>query len=68
MVKKDTLIEKVVTGTDGKAVYQAEMCIRDRSQACVIQKEIGASCPAMDISAACTGFIYALDVAAGRCV
>ena len=35
------------------------------SQACVIQKEIGASCPAMDISAACTGFIYALDVAAG---
>lgn len=35
------------------------------SQACVIQKEIAASCPAMDISAACTGFIYALDVAAG---
>lgn len=35
------------------------------SQACVIQKEIGAGCPAMDISAACTGFVYALDVAAG---
>ena len=35
------------------------------SQACIIQKELGASCPAMDISAACTGFMYALDVAAG---
>ena len=35
------------------------------SQACIIQNELGASCPAMDISAACTGFMYALDVAAG---
>ena len=35
------------------------------SQACVVQKELGASCPAMDIGAACTGFLYALDVAAG---
>lgn len=33
------------------------------AQACVIQKEIGASCPAFDINAACSGFIYALDVA-----
>lgn len=35
------------------------------SQACVIQKEIGATCPAFDINAACSGFIYALDVADG---
>lgn len=35
------------------------------SQACVVQKEIGASCPAFDINAACSGFIYALDVADG---
>ena len=35
------------------------------SQACVIQKEIGASCPAFDVNAACSGFIYALDIADG---
>ena len=33
------------------------------SEACMIQKEIGASCPAFDINGACTGFIYALDIA-----
>ena len=35
------------------------------SQGCMIQKEIGASCPAFDVNAACSGFIYALDIAAG---
>lgn len=35
------------------------------STACYIQKEVGAKCPAFDINAACSGFIYALDVAAG---
>jgi 3-oxoacyl-[acyl-carrier-protein] synthase-3 len=35
------------------------------SFACVIQKELGAKCPAFDINAACSGFIYALDVATG---
>ena len=35
------------------------------SQACVIQKEIGATCPAFDVNAACSGFIYALDIADG---
>lgn len=35
------------------------------SQACLIQKGLGASCPAFDINAACSGFIYSLDVAAG---
>ena len=33
------------------------------STACCIQKEIGAICPAFDINAACSGFIYALDIA-----
>lgn len=33
------------------------------SQACVIQKAIGASCPAFDLNAACSGFVYAMDVA-----
>ena len=31
--------------------------------ACIIQKEIGASCPAFDINAACPGFVYALETA-----
>ncbi len=34
------------------------------SLACQIQHAIGAKCPAVDINAACTGFIYALDFAA----
>lgn len=33
------------------------------SQACVIQGKIGADCPAFDINAACSGFIYALNIA-----
>lgn len=35
------------------------------SLACVVQERLRASCPAFDINAACTGFIYALDVAEG---
>jgi 3-oxoacyl-[acyl-carrier-protein] synthase-3 len=30
---------------------------------CIIQAEIGAKCPAFDINAACSGFIYGLNVA-----
>ncbi|MHB1484581.1 MAG: beta-ketoacyl-ACP synthase III [Saccharofermentanales bacterium] len=33
------------------------------SQACVIQQGIGATCIAFDVNAACSGFIYALDLA-----
>jgi 3-oxoacyl-[acyl-carrier-protein] synthase-3 len=33
--------------------------------ACTIQAELGAACPAYDISAACSGFIFALDCAIG---
>lgn len=35
------------------------------SLACVVQERLGASCPAFDINAACSGFVYALDIAAG---
>lgn len=35
------------------------------AQACIVQKELGATCPAFDVNAACSGFVYALDVADG---
>ena len=35
------------------------------SVAAMVQAGIGASCPAFDVSAACSGFIFALDTAAG---
>lgn len=33
------------------------------SLACLVQERIGASCTAFDVNAACSGFIYALDIA-----
>lgn len=33
------------------------------SLACLVQRELGARCPAFDVNAACSGFIYALDIA-----
>ena len=33
------------------------------SLSCLIQRNIAASCPAFDINAACSGFLYALDIA-----
>ncbi|MDD4583140.1 MAG: beta-ketoacyl-ACP synthase 3, partial [Eubacteriales bacterium] len=33
------------------------------SLSCLVQREIGAVCPAVDINAACSGFIYGLDMA-----
>lgn len=35
------------------------------SLSCCIQERLGAHCPAFDLNAACTGFLYALDVADG---
>jgi 3-oxoacyl-[acyl-carrier-protein] synthase-3 len=35
------------------------------SAGCMIQQAIGARCPAFDVNGACSGFLYALDVAAG---
>ncbi len=34
------------------------------SLACLVQQGLGAKCPAFDINAACSGFLYALEVAA----
>ncbi len=33
------------------------------SLGCMLQKELGTNCPAVDINGACSGFIYALDLA-----
>lgn len=33
------------------------------STACLIQRKLGAACPALDVNAGCTGFLYALDLA-----
>jgi len=33
------------------------------SLACCVAEKIGTECPALDINAACTGFVYALDIA-----
>lgn len=35
------------------------------SLACMVQNRIGATCPAMDINAACSAFLFLLDTAAG---
>lgn len=35
------------------------------SVACMVQRRLGATCPAYDINAACSAFIYLLDTAAG---
>jgi len=35
------------------------------STACYIQKKVGSKCPAFDINAACSGFLYAMDIADG---
>ncbi|QNK40983.1 beta-ketoacyl-ACP synthase III [Caproicibacter fermentans] len=34
------------------------------SLACLLQEDLGAECPAFDMNAGCTGFLYALDTAA----
>lgn len=34
-------------------------------EACAVAERLGASCPSFDVSAACAGFVFALDVADG---
>lgn len=73
-------INELAVNSSNKALENAEILAKDidliigvtlggdyitPSTACYIQKEIGAKCPAFDINAACSGFIYALDIAAG---
>jgi 3-oxoacyl-[acyl-carrier-protein] synthase-3 len=31
--------------------------------ACILQRDLGATCPAFDVNGACAGFVYALDLA-----
>ena len=45
------------------ATFRGEYC--SPAQSCIVQRNIGATCPAFDVNAACSGFIYSLDVAAG---
>lgn len=35
------------------------------AEACAVAERLGASCPAFDVSAACAGFVFCLDVADG---
>ncbi len=35
------------------------------STACIVQEKLRAGCPALDLTAGCSGFVYALDVASG---
>ncbi len=35
------------------------------AEACAVAEALGATCPAFDVSAACAGFVFALDVADG---
>lgn len=35
------------------------------SMSCTVQNKLGATCPAMDVNAACSAFIYMLETAAG---
>jgi 3-oxoacyl-[acyl-carrier-protein] synthase III len=55
---KPTDIDLIIVATiSGDMIFPAT--------ACLVQDKIGAKCPAFDISAACSGFPYALTVADG---
>ena len=56
-VKPEELDLIICSTTSGDHLIPAE--------ACAIAEPLGASCPAFDVSAACAGFIFALDVADG---
>lgn len=56
-VKPEELDLIICSTTSGDHLIPAE--------ACAIAELLGASCPAFDVSAACAGFIFALDVADG---
>jgi len=61
----DALNDAQITASDLDLIICATMGgdYATPSTACYIQKEIGATCPAFDVNAACSGFIYALDIA-----
>ena len=41
------------------------VCSTTTGEACAVAERLGATCPAFDVSAACAGFVFALDVAEG---
>jgi len=62
---KKALVKASLTGKDLDLILCSTMkgdyaC---PSLACLVQRDIGADCPAVDLNAACSGFIYALDQA-----
>ncbi len=62
---KKALVKASLTGKDLDLILCSTMkgdyaC---PSLACLLQRDIGADCPAVDLNAACSGFMYALDQA-----
>ncbi len=62
---KKALVKASLTGKDLDMILCSTMkgdyaC---PSLACLVQRDIGADCPAVDLNAACSGFMYALDQA-----
>ncbi|HPO04816.1 MAG TPA: beta-ketoacyl-ACP synthase III [Bacillota bacterium] len=62
---KKALVKASLTGKDLDLILCSTMkgdyaC---PSLACLVQRDIGADCPAVDLNAACSGFMYALDQA-----
>ena len=64
---EEALAQAGIKGTDLDLILCATMQgdYVTPSLSCQVQQAIGAVCPAMDINGACSGFLYAMDVAAG---
>lgn len=77
IMEKDTEVAEVAAIAANEALQSAGIEAKDLdliicstiksdyytpSLACVLQARIGAACPAFDINAACSGFLYALDI------
>ena len=62
---KQALDESNLTVNDISLVICATLGgdYRTPSHACTVAELLGTACPAFDINAACTGFVYALDIA-----
>lgn len=60
---KEALADAGVTEVDYILFATVAGDFRTPAQASILAMDLGIDCPAMDINAACTGFLYALDVA-----
>ena len=78
IITNESLIELAVSASK-KALSDANLTAKDidfiicsntvnnyvvPALSCIIQGEIGADCPCIDLNSACSGFLYALDMAA----